>query len=214
MSSNDKLQEKIEQDLDDQIKKLNGDASNQEVERDSDEDGNDDDMPPLEDITLKESAKKNIVLGNETKDGDVDDEGWMDILDNGELKKKILKSGDDNKLRAQRGQRVFVNVEVRVKDSQTVVKSESHDDFEVVVGDNDIVQGLDLAIPLMYEGEEAQVIISSRFGFGKLGKGEEVPPDAYLECLVHLLKIEEDQEELATDIPIDRRIAIGIYFTH
>lgn len=56
--------------------------------------------------------------------------------------------------------------------------------LELHLGDNEVVQGLDMAIALMNLGEKAEVKVNSRFAFGELGLLNEtdnsviVPPSA------------------------------------
>lgn len=59
-------------------------------------------------------------------------------------------------------------------------------DQELHVGDNEVVQGLDMALALMNLGEKAEVKVHPRFAYGALGLTNEadnnstviVPPDA------------------------------------
>ena len=134
--------------------------------------------------------------------------GWCDILDNGDLKKKIIKNGDSSKPRPERGSTVTIKLITKLDEDDKIVQSETFEEIDIVVGDYDVIQGLDLAVPLMEEGEVAQVVIKPRFGYGKLGKGDEIPPNATLNCEVHLLAIKWIDED--TEISIDERIRMGI----
>lgn len=57
-------------------------------------------------------------------------------------------------------------------------------DMELHLGDNEVVQGLDMALALMNLGEKAVVTVNSRFAYGELGLKSEtdntviVPPNA------------------------------------
>lgn len=42
-------------------------------------------------------------------------------------------------------------------------------DMELHLGDNEVVQGLDMALALMNLGEKAEVKVNPRFAFGELG---------------------------------------------
>jgi len=57
-----------------------------------------------------------------------------------------------------------------------------------------VVQGLDLAVPLMDVGEIAEVEVHPRFGYGSLGKEPNVPDAAVLMYTVELLKAEGEPE--------------------
>lgn len=67
-------------------------------------------------------------------------------------------------------------------DDGTIV--EEADDMKIHVGDNEVCQGLDMAIALMNYGEKAELKVTSRFAYGELGLKNEtedkviVPPNA------------------------------------
>lgn len=67
-------------------------------------------------------------------------------------------------------------------DDGTVVEEAS--DMELHLGDNEVVQGLDMALALMNQHEQAQVKVNARFAYGELGLKTEtdntvvVPPNA------------------------------------
>lgn len=52
-------------------------------------------------------------------------------------------------------------------DDGTVVEEADH--MELHLGDNEVVQGLDMAIALMNLGEKAEVKVNARFAYGELG---------------------------------------------
>lgn len=67
-------------------------------------------------------------------------------------------------------------------DDGTVV--EDVKDMELHLGDNEVTQGLDMALALMNLGEKAEVKVNPRFAYGELGLTNEsdntviVPPNA------------------------------------
>jgi FK506-binding protein 8 len=71
-----------------------------------------------------------------------------------------------------------------------------------------VVQGLDLAVPLMDEGEIAEVEIHPRFGYGNIGKEPDVPPSAVLMYTIELLKSEPEPE--FEEMSIEKRGQFGL----
>lgn len=55
---------------------------------------------------------------------------------------------------------------------------ENQQDLIVHVGDNEVVQGIDMALPLMGLGETAEVVCEPRFGYGTIGLRNEQDPSA------------------------------------
>ncbi|KAH9405289.1 Peptidyl-prolyl cis-trans isomerase fkbp8 [Tyrophagus putrescentiae] len=171
------------------------------------------DMPPLESVkeAIKEeqAAKphnKNIKGVKAEGDSDAEEEtveegkdGWTDILSNGELRKKIIKEAPEPG-RPPRGAKVTIRLVTRVYDgpkegtpaepSSTVITGESFDRFDVIIGDNDLYQGLDLMLPLMDKGETARLLIKSRFAYGASGnKTLGIPADSMLDLEVEIIDV-------------------------
>ncbi|XP_065335302.1 peptidyl-prolyl cis-trans isomerase FKBP8 isoform X2 [Cloeon dipterum] len=139
---------------------------------------------------------------NEKAETAVEDE-WIDILGSGQLKKKVLKAGNPG-TRPQRGDVCYMNIEGKLEDGTVVEKLEN---FEIQVGDAELVQGLDLAVPLMDVGETALVEVHPRFGYGSLGKEPDVPGGAVLFYTLELQRAEEEPE--FEELSAQRRIEIG-----
>ena len=133
--------------------------------------------------------------------------GWLDVLENGQLKKKVLKQGETNGERPQRACKVTISLKTKLTESGQPVPSETFDNAVGFVGDYDFIHGVDLAIPLMCVGEVAAVVINPRFGFGTAGKEPDIPPDSILECEVTL----HDSEfiDIENDLSIDERLKFG-----
>ncbi|CAG2102831.1 unnamed protein product [Medioppia subpectinata] len=171
-----------------------------------------DDMPPLEDIKYDDETddavkKKRIVIPEDKPKPKPAEDGWLDVLDNGELRKFVLTPGAVGQPRPERGCIVAIKLVVKLEETQAVVESESHELTDMIVGDSDLFQGLDLIIPLMDQKEVARVVVSSRFAYGKTGIPGAIPPDASLDCELHLLSVQWLDEEFV--LPIVDRIRIG-----
>ncbi|XP_076331990.1 peptidyl-prolyl cis-trans isomerase FKBP8-like isoform X2 [Tachypleus tridentatus] len=173
------------------------------------DDDDDDDLPSLEDI---EKTEEEINSGAKCKPFRIEDEptrltdedGWLDILGSGDLKKKVIKSGEGAGTRPQRSNWVTVKLTGKLTDGTVV---EHFDSLKFILGDTDVVQGLDLAIALMEKGETAEIIVPSRLGYGNIGRPPNIPPDAELMYEVEIFSVEEVGEE--TDLPLEERMKIG-----
>lgn len=71
-----------------------------------------------------------------------------------------------------------------------------------------VIQGLDLAIPLMDLEEEAELIVGPRFAFGSEGRKPDIPPDATLNYTVILLDAEP--EPFLETLPLKERKEVGL----
>jgi len=122
-----------------------------------------------------------------TKDSSEDqtEEDWLDILGNGQLKKKIIKKGKSN-TRPNKRDICTIKIIGMLEDGTV---AEEHDDLVIQVGDLEVVQGLDLTIVLMDTGEVAEILVNSRFAYGTNG-AESIPPNATIKYTVELKEVE------------------------
>merc|ERR1712032_592204 len=102
-----------------------------------------------------------------------------------------------------KGTRVKVKVEERV--GGELVMQETSIEFNV--GESEVLQCLDLVLPLMCKGEVAEVTSEHSFAYGLKGDGDRVAPSSDIQLLVTL----EELQELASppDIPLEERARIG-----
>ncbi|XP_011312767.1 peptidyl-prolyl cis-trans isomerase FKBP8 [Fopius arisanus] len=128
---------------------------------------------------------------------------WMDILGNGELRKKTLTKGTNN-TRPQRNDICTIDIVGRLEDGTEV---ECLPDFVVQLGDVELIQGLDLAVALMDVGEVAQIEISPRFAYGDLGKKPDIPPGATLHYNITLKAVE--MEPIVEEMGFTQRREFG-----
>ena len=171
---------------------------------DSDEDFSD--MPALESKGNDTKASKKedgveVKASDDMNKGRVspvvlDSDGWEDVLGSGRLKKRIVKEGEEGS-KPGKGTRVSVKVEERV-DGEVVMQETV---IEFNVGESEVLQCLDLVVPLMCKGEVAEVTSEHSFAYGIKGDGDRVAPSTDLQLLVTL----EDCQELAAppDIPLE-----------
>ena len=169
-------------------------------------------MPDLCDNEKKE--EDNVILdSSDVNDGQkaapvrkaVDADGWEDILGSGRLKKRILQEGDSSRGKPPRGASCTVNIIERL-----VTGEEVGTETELVfnVGESEVIQALDLVVPLMEVGEKAEVRLEATFGYGAGGDTRRrVPGGANLELELELVEWEELGP--APDIERGRRMEIG-----
>lgn len=92
----------------------------------------------------------------------------------------MLREGDQNQ-QPHRGDICKINLIGKLENG-TVVE-ELHD-YSLQVGDVEVVQGIDMVLPLMRVGELAQVAAEARFAYGSIGlknetdNGKSIPPNA------------------------------------
>ncbi|CAD6998640.1 peptidyl-prolyl cis-trans isomerase FKBP8 [Ceratitis capitata] len=137
---------------------------------------------------------KNIPERVETSQNEgvasVGDEETCDVLGNGQLVKRVLKPSQLDR-RPMRGDLATITYSGKLPNGIVVEQKEN---YQVHVGDFEVVQGLDMVIPLMNVGEVAEVTIDARFAYGSIGmKNNEnecasIPPDTTLTYEVHLVE--------------------------
>lgn len=138
-----------------------------------------------------------------SREGTDKEEEWLDILGSGQLKKKIITHGQ-NDTRPERYHVCLVSLEGTLNDGTVVDKYEG---FKFQLGDAEVIQGLDLAIPLMDIGEVADIFVGPRFGYGAIGRPPDIPPNSEITYRVHLLSSEP--EAAIETLPALERKRIG-----
>jgi len=125
---------------------------------------------------------------------------YQDILGSGDLLKKIIKQGTLDE-RPMKGEQIVINLVGRLEDNNDIIEEEKN--FEITLGDCEVIQGVDLSLSLMNVGEIAKLKIASRFGYGDIGLEPNVPGGAKLIYIIELLSI---KPEIAIDelTPIER----------
>lgn len=81
------------------------------------------------------------------------------------------------------------------KDEATGVVVEVFDSTVIQMGDNEVVQGLDMALGLMDEGERAEITVNSRFAYGEIGcAAKNIASGATIVYEIELTKVEEESD--------------------
>ncbi|KAK7115767.1 peptidyl-prolyl cis-trans isomerase FKBP8-like [Littorina saxatilis] len=133
--------------------------------------------------------------------GEPEDE-WMDILGNGQLKKKMLKAGTESSHPAP-GSLVTVKVNGRL-DSGVCIQ-DSTENF--ILGDGDVIAALDMGVALMDEGETAEVVTAPRFAYGRKGREPDIPKDSTLTYNLQLLDVKPGVD--FTKLTSEERLQFG-----
>ncbi|XP_057331987.1 peptidyl-prolyl cis-trans isomerase FKBP8 [Microplitis mediator] len=130
---------------------------------------------------------------------------WMDILGNGQLKKKTIVKGQKG-TRPNQGDLCTVDITGSLTpDGKEVF--ETLKAVTVQLGDHEVIQGLELALALMDVGEVAEVEIAARFGYGDVGRQPEIPAGAKLFYNVELKSVEMEPD--IDSLTVGERKAIG-----
>lgn len=109
--------------------------------------------------------------------------------------KKVLKEGTPE-TRPARAFICTINLEGSLEDGTVV---EKQDNLVIQLGDVEVVQGVDMCIPLMNEGEIAEVKLNARFAYGSIGLKNldgnvVVPPDTNMVYKVELISSKEETD--------------------
>lgn len=184
-------------------------ADNINICEDEDESSEDFEVIP-EDVPSVDAVNDDKVTIPEDEinvDGvDIIKEEWEDVLGSGRLKKKVLVEGEDGSGRPERGAAVTLDVSERLEvDGEVVCDTQG---LEFNVGESEVLQALDLAVPLMTKGEECLLDVESTFAYGEKGNGSNIPPESRLFLTVRL--VDWSPSRLVPDIPLEERATIGI----
>ncbi|XP_076444024.1 peptidyl-prolyl cis-trans isomerase FKBP8-like [Babylonia areolata] len=112
------------------------------------------------------------------------EDGFMDLLGNGQLKKKVVKPGTPN-TRPVNGNLVRAKVKMFLENGTCV--HDAVDSF--FLGENDVIVALDMCAAMMDTGEIATIQTVARFGFGQFGREPDIPGDASLTVEAEILEV-------------------------
>lgn len=174
----------------------------EDAEREEEEEDDLSGLPPLEDMgqPAVEEAEQPGALAREFLAATEPEpapapapEEWLDILGNGLLRMKTLVPGPPGSSRPLKGQVVTVHLQMSLENGTRV---QEEPELSFTLGDCDVIQALDLSIPLMDVGETAMVTADSKYCYGPQGsRSPYIPPHAAL-CLEVTLKTAEDGPDL------------------
>ena len=119
---------------------------------------------------------------------------FVEVFGNPDLLKRIIKKGDETVIKPERNCEVLINLEVRNQETGELIESESEQSLSVLVGDFDVIHGVDLALLTMHIDEVAEILVKPLVGYGPMGKQPDIPPNCFLLCKTELLKITRPHE--------------------
>lgn len=140
----------------------------------------------------------------------IEDETYQEILGNKSLLKKITQYGDQTRSEFSRrpmgGQMVTISYEaylVNEHDQSPGKLVDHNDNLNFILGDGDVISGLDMIVALMDKDEKCEMIAESRHAYGALGKQPDIPANATLLYKIHL-KDFHDITDLNMMFPVER----------
>ncbi|XP_072388478.1 peptidyl-prolyl cis-trans isomerase FKBP8 [Diabrotica undecimpunctata] len=156
------------------------------------------DIPDLEPISSSEdNISKNDEIENipeeekeKSKEPEEPKPEWVDLLGSGAIMKKIIAEGKPD-TRPQRSEKCIINYSCYLEDETLV---DSADNFELNLGESDVIQGLDVSLGLMNIGEKCRLKIEPRLAFGKKGLPSKIPGDSLVIYDVELVNVEPDDD--------------------
>lgn len=138
------------------------------------------------------------------EDAETDLDGWIDVLGNGLLKKRVITAGTERTTHHLQGKRPTICCCGKLEDGTVVDKQK---ELSFTFGDCDVIQGLDLCVALMKIGEKAELIIGAKYAYGDTGRDSDIPPQATLYYEVELLKVDDPLD--LDSLPIDDRLKLA-----
>lgn len=152
--------------------------------------------PEIENVSLDP-----LDMSSDALTDTVEDE-WLDILGNGSFKKKIIKKGLGSDTRPLRGDIVTADISLYAKGFLI----EENKDIKFIVGDLDVLQGIDLVSHLMEKEEKAKVIIPPKLAYGEKGRSPYVLSSTDVECDI---EIKEVQHVDINCVPVSEKLKYG-----
>lgn len=135
----------------------------------------------------QDTSKENVTEENEKTEPSPE---WVDLLGSGAIMKKILKEGKPD-TRPNKNEKCIINYSLYLEDEILV---ESASNFELNLGESDVIQGLDVALGLMNLDEKCRLKIEPRLAFSKKGYPPKVPEDALVIYDVELVGVEPEDD--------------------
>ncbi|MBZ3874425.1 Peptidyl-prolyl cis-trans isomerase FKBP8 [Sciurus carolinensis] len=159
----------------DDFKVLDGVEDTEGKEEEEEEEDDLSELPPLEDMgqsPLEEAEQpwaltQEFLAAMEPKPGPASaPEEWLDILANGLLRKKTLIPGPPGSSLPAKRQVVTVQLQMSLENG---VQVQEEEELVFTLGNCEVIQALDLSVPLMYMGEMAIITADSKYCYGPQG---------------------------------------------
>ena len=133
----------------------------------------------------KEEGKEEEI----TKES-IEEDKYIDITDDGGIKKKIIKKGKGEC--PIDGNLVFVNYIGKYEDK---VFEQSEESFSITLGEDKIMKGLEIAIKSMQMKEKSEFIMSPKYTYGDNQVKDWIPPNSDLIYEIELILFQDTCHE-------------------
>ncbi|CAL4120323.1 unnamed protein product, partial [Meganyctiphanes norvegica] len=127
----------------------------------------------------------------------------LESVSNKDFGKLIEKEGQADTAPGK-GSCVTINATGKLEDGTII---EKHEDLTFTLGDNEVIQGFEMILPLMNKGEIAEGYIASRFAYGKKGLSPKILPDTNIYYTIELVDYHAEQDP--GEISVSERMVIG-----
>ena len=123
---------------------------------------------------------------------------YINLTDNGEVKKKIIKEGE--------GEAIGENKEATVtyvgKIDGKIFQETYKEPFKFTIGNREVIKGWEIGVKTMKKGEKSEFIIEHDYAYGNEPYGDLVPPKATVTFEIELLEINPPVKKLIDmDLP-------------
>ncbi|XP_056638956.1 peptidyl-prolyl cis-trans isomerase FKBP8 [Diorhabda sublineata] len=152
-----------------------------------------DDVKSEDNINCKEQTKEETSKPEEETskpEEETPKPEWVDLLGSGAIMKKIVVEGEPNS-RPRRNEKCVINYSCYLED-ETLIQQERN--FELNLGESDVIQGLDICLGLMNINETCKLKIEPRLAYGKKGLPPKIPSDAVVIFEVQLVSVEPEDD--------------------
>ncbi len=114
-------------------------------------------------------------------------EEYINITEDGGVKKKILKEGTG--AQATEGSEVQVNYIGRNKDNKIFDQTKG-EPFKFTIGEGKVIKGWEIGVKTMKIGEKSEFILAPEYAYGDKKMSDLIPENATLTFEIELLKVE------------------------
>ena len=121
-------------------------------------------------------------------------EEYINITEDGGVKKKILKEGTG--AQATEGSEVQVNYIGRNKDNKIFDQTKG-EPFKFKIGSHQVIKGWEIGVKTMKIGEKSEFILAPEYAYGDRKVSDLIPENSTLTFEIELLKVEIPKKEIS-----------------